>query len=122
ARFCCVDPAVAGARARAIQQRIERPRHQTGALHGADWRVDAQRARGDCVCHQPAGSPPVEVTRLPAEDCRVAAERHPEIPAGPEEDPDGRLELTAARTTPAAVRRYNDLMQVPPSTPIIVRV
>ena len=63
---------------------------EAGALHGADWRSDAERARGDFVRHQPAGGAPAEDPRLPSADCGIAPGRNPAVSAVAEEGADGR--------------------------------
>ncbi len=70
------------------QQDAEGSGREAGAVHGADWRSDAERARGDFVRHQPAGGTPAEAARLPPAHCGVAAGGNPPVSAVAEEGAD----------------------------------
>ena len=65
--------------AEAAEQDREGSRREAGAVRRADRRGDAERAGGDVVRDQRAGSEAVEGERLPAADRGVAVQRDPEV-------------------------------------------
>ncbi len=62
------------------EQDAEGPGREAGAVRGADWRLDAERARGDLVPHQPAGSQAAKGVELPPEGGAGALRRRARVP------------------------------------------